>query len=182
MTLQQRIHEIAKSKGFWDHSPNVGQLVMLIVSELGEALEAHRKGRFSQRYLNINVLPFALDHPEYPKWFEKNVKDTFEDELADAYIRILDMAEGFKITATKGEIEYKNVDMDNVGDRLLDITAGLVYLRPLFPWAASCPSLLAGVLYKLFHLSREFNFDIEMHIEMKLAYNQTRARLHGKKY
>lgn len=41
--LQKECHRIAKEKGFWDEGErNLGELLMLIVSELGEALEALR--------------------------------------------------------------------------------------------------------------------------------------------
>ncbi|MEI2422137.1 hypothetical protein V6O07_17795, partial [Arthrospira platensis SPKY2] len=41
------IHKNNKEKGFWDTEKNVGELLMLVVSELGEAMEAHRKSNFT---------------------------------------------------------------------------------------------------------------------------------------
>ena len=39
-------HSIAKEKGFWDKERNIGEALMLIVTELAEAMEAHRyRGR-----------------------------------------------------------------------------------------------------------------------------------------
>ena len=40
--IVKEIHETNKSKGFWDKDRNIGELLMLTVSELSEALEAHR--------------------------------------------------------------------------------------------------------------------------------------------
>lgn len=42
--LAQRLYEDAKEKGFWDQERNPGELLMLIVSELAEALEELRAG------------------------------------------------------------------------------------------------------------------------------------------
>jgi NTP pyrophosphatase (non-canonical NTP hydrolase) len=56
-------HSVAKSKGFWDEKKEIGTTLMLIVSELAEALEADRKGDF----------------------------DNFKEEIADTVIRIFDM-------------------------------------------------------------------------------------------
>ncbi len=42
--LAQLIHENAAAKGFWDGERNFGEMLMLIVSEAAEALEAHRNG------------------------------------------------------------------------------------------------------------------------------------------
>jgi NTP pyrophosphatase (non-canonical NTP hydrolase) len=76
--LSKQIYEANKEKGFWDKERNVGELLMLVTSELGEAMEAHRKGNFTN-----------------PKGTFQ--KDTFEDEIADAIIRLLDMAGGLNI-------------------------------------------------------------------------------------
>jgi NTP pyrophosphatase (non-canonical NTP hydrolase) len=70
------IHANAKAHGFWTGDPldrNVGEMIALIHSELSEALEGHRKNA-------------ADDHlPEF---------DSLTVELADAVIRILDLAAG----------------------------------------------------------------------------------------
>ncbi len=73
----------SKEKGFWENDRNVGEMLMLIVSELGEAVEAHRKG------------DMGLE-----------AKDTFEDELADTAIRLFDMCGGLGIDLEK-QIEWK---------------------------------------------------------------------------
>lgn len=125
----KQIHEVAKSKGFWDKERNVGELLMLCVSELGEAMEADRNGRKSENEFNKWSLTLdkiyndlGTDSKNHAlKFFEEHIKDTFEDEIADTIIR------------------------------LLDLCAGL-------------------------------NIDIEKHMQLKFAYNQTRERLHGKAY
>lgn len=74
--LSKEIYEENKAKGFWDSERNVGELLMLITSELSEGLEAHRKNQMD-------------DHlPKYPG---------LQVELADALIRILDMCGGLNI-------------------------------------------------------------------------------------
>ena len=63
MTINELIqvaHADAKAKGWWDEERNIGEALMLIVSECGEALEAHRNGRmgdlqqFDARYPERN--------------------------------------------------------------------------------------------------------------------------------
>ena len=63
---------------------NVGEALMLIVSEIGEAMEAHRQGHVVDPYIDISQTMDA-------EYFEHRVKDTVEDELADAVIRIFDL-------------------------------------------------------------------------------------------
>ena len=41
--MTELCHAIAKSKGFWDKPRNTGEALMLVVTELAEAMEAHRK-------------------------------------------------------------------------------------------------------------------------------------------
>jgi NTP pyrophosphatase (non-canonical NTP hydrolase) len=68
--LKHRAHTSAKEKGFWDNPPEIGTSLMLIVSELGEALEAYRNGN-----------PASEKIPEISH---------AEEELADVVIRIMD--------------------------------------------------------------------------------------------
>ena len=67
--LAQMCHKIAVEKGFWEKERNIGEALMLIVTELAEAMEAHR------------------------------VKDqeNFKEEIADTFIRLLDLCGGLKI-------------------------------------------------------------------------------------
>ena len=72
LTLQQwcdLCHSIAKEKGFWEKERNTGEALMLIVTELAEAMEGYRK----------------QDH------------DNFREELADTFIRLFDLCGGLKI-------------------------------------------------------------------------------------
>lgn len=79
----EQCYTASKEKGFWENDRNVGEMLMLIVSELGEAIEAHRSGKM------------GLEE-----------KDTFEDEIADTMIRIFDMCGGLGIDLEK-QIEWK---------------------------------------------------------------------------
>ena len=75
------------------HHLQTARRLALIQSEISEALEACRKGRYADReaFQKAGATKEA---------FEEYMKDSFEDELADALIRILELA------ATEG------IDMD----------------------------------------------------------------------
>lgn len=82
-----------------DKNKNFGELLMLITSELGEALEADRKDK------RANVEAFKsgckLDNGSFERsLFKTHIKDTVEDEIADSLIRILDLC------------GYYNIDID----------------------------------------------------------------------
>jgi NTP pyrophosphatase (non-canonical NTP hydrolase) len=73
----------AKKRGFYETAENkmISSKLMLIVSELGEALEALRHDTRCKK------LPARYSK----RVFLKTVKDTFEDEIADTIIRIFDL-------------------------------------------------------------------------------------------
>ncbi len=79
--MAARVHGIAASKGFHDKPRNIGECLMLIVSELGEALEAMRAGN-----------PPCEKCPEI---------SAFDEEMADATIRILDTCHEFGVDLDK---------------------------------------------------------------------------------
>jgi hypothetical protein len=82
------IHANAMEKGFWEED-RISEKLMLIVSELSEALEADRH---NNHYKGIIKMVLLEEKELFNHIFERTVKDTFEDELADAFIRILDLA------------------------------------------------------------------------------------------
>jgi len=91
----REIFKANKEKGFWDNERNTGEMLMLVVSELGEAMEALRKGKKADlvNYLNVT----RADADLFDVSFKQYMKDTFEDEIADSIIRLLDMCGGLGI-------------------------------------------------------------------------------------
>ena len=80
MLLQDYCHGQARAAGWWtdlssgkDKERNVGEALMLVTTELAEALEGHRK---------------SLHDPHLPK------RDNYTVEIADALIRLFDLAGG----------------------------------------------------------------------------------------
>jgi NTP pyrophosphatase (non-canonical NTP hydrolase) len=87
--LAERIYRNAKKHGFHKRGENLPEKLMLIVSEVSEACEALRRGKRFEGSLRAGLRDFR-NLPEVV--FEADVKDTFEDEIADAIIRLLDLA------------------------------------------------------------------------------------------
>lgn len=87
----QKVNEFTKKMGFGDREHNVGEHLMLITSELGEALDAHRKGRYGVGLTNY-ILDKGTNKNFDKEKFETHIKDTLEDEVADTAIRLFDFA------------------------------------------------------------------------------------------
>lgn len=81
----------------------ISQKLMLIVSELGEALEANRKGKMESDIAGVDP-----NTHNFKQNFEEGVKDTFGDELADAQIRLLDLA-GWLNIPFEGHVKLKHL-------------------------------------------------------------------------
>jgi NTP pyrophosphatase (non-canonical NTP hydrolase) len=104
-------HGMAAGNGFWDEERNVSEMLMLIVSEVAEAQEALRKNFYADRsmvldlshdlVLNDQDEEFTYNTEDWKQHFEKHVKSSFEDELADVAIRLFDLCGGLKIDLEK---------------------------------------------------------------------------------
>ena len=163
MNLAKQHHEAMVAKGFWDN-PNLLERKMLIISELGEAIEAHRKGKIcnisssKKKEIGLSLINYSnpIDFLEY-------VKDTYEDELADVVLRTWDYM-GYI-----GQTEAPPIDVvlyENIGENLYYITEHVVMGR------------FQAALDILYSMSP----NMDWHIKMKIAFNTTRPHKHGKSY
>lgn len=86
------IHEANVKNGFRDGLCQKGTELMLVVSELSEALEADRKDRYADAFAFESALGSDMSDGRFMKAFEDNIKDSYEDEIADAMIRLFHIA------------------------------------------------------------------------------------------
>jgi NTP pyrophosphatase (non-canonical NTP hydrolase) len=161
-----------------DPHKNIGELLMLIVSELGEALEAHRCGRFAIS----KDAKTLLNNNGFNSWeffFEKDIKDTFEDEIADVFIRLFDLC-GYLGIEPNIKNAVKKIELDNVGEIFLYVCGLLAELH--IDCQTTKKDYLSIIISFFIYYSKEWNIDIEKHITAKMAYNKTRPPKHGKQY
>ena len=185
-SLAKEVYEANKLKGFHDKEHSNETLLMLVITELSEAVEADRKGkRALMTDFNEDV---SVKEIYFKQAFETYIKDTIEDELADSVIRLLDLAglRGIdleeRITswgipdnmqlehryANKpfAEQVYHIIHYYLMGDRLNENVEYFILFSIL------------NIESLCFILS----IDLWLHVELKLKYNQLRPYKHGKEY
>lgn len=209
----EKAHSAALSKGFYDcpqcegdgnkkfdgfseycvlcqqtgknQNKNIGELLMLVVSELGEALEAHRSGKFADQTIFDKILNNEMMEHTHNRLFELKIKDTFEDELADVFIRLFDLCGYLKLDSKVIQHVFDNglyytFEDINVGELFFTfINHELGRLYNINTRSAGCMGETLAYLYMVCQI---LNIPIEKHIQSKMEYNETRDYKHGKEY
>ena len=180
-------HQRSVAKGFWDVPHSVGHYLMLVVSELSEAVEADRIGKWAKLDPDtIDTLQRIAGAP-YAQEFLREVKDRVEDEIADAVIRLLDLL-GWMLKDRA--LSEKEVETD-LGVSAFYIAGEMTLADALWPIVqeACCHCGKYAHRYAILYaikslelLCDHLGIDLMAHIELKLKYNATRPALHGKKY
>lgn len=183
--LKDRAYKTAIAHGFHkDVMPDVYWLG-LVMSEMGEAINADRKG------LHANIKGFDADISvgcSFSARYEWNIKDSLEDELSDIVIRLLDFA-GLK----KYELDIASIDHVVSNNALLAFS---VYKLPgmLFSMIGtlsdafdegilgSCVSMVINILSDCFEKMTGSDKDLWWFVDQKMKYNELRPMLNGKKY
>ena len=180
--LRDRVYKNSCKHG-WHLKEHVKpHYIMLIITELSEAVNADRKGKYAQRLMfEKNIDTPQIDPDGHWKFcFESFIKDTVEDELADAVIRILDFISVYKNEAcdfTKVDMKYilsasqHNVDKYDLPELIYTVVV-----------AFDRGKSIRLILNCIFSIAKRYNIDLLWHIEQKMKYNEMRPYKHGKKY
>lgn len=175
------VHCNAIEKGFWD-VVDYQKFLGLVISEKGEAIEARREERYS------NYVEYENSELGFLDSYENHIKNTYQDEIADIYIRILDLCGHFGINIESRE-PYKNL-IPNTNDIYANLNLVSYYisrishheivkgeLKPFLIEIEFVKSLM--VVERLAELS---GINLAWHVSNKMAYNAQREYKHGKKF
>lgn len=188
--LIKRAYEMACEHGFHDKELSVEHCLMLVITEVSEMVEADRKGKYASKSLYVREIntrqPENLKAAHKRFCFDTFIKDSFEDEMADACIRLYDAAGAFGIRFRKSQlnVEMDDIYYDYVAPKTLPEKAFLLcgVIMRAGDGGERLDGIIGSALNLLELMAEEMGVDLFWYIEKKMEYNETRKRLHGKKY
>lgn len=182
--LKEKAHTWAVGHGFYDEIKPDAFYLGLVMSEAGEAINADQRG------LHADVKGFRADATKgigLKERFEKNIKDTVEDEIADIVIRLLDFAgmKGFELNFEE------NIESSFTVSKVLK-REGLPSVLLQLNWALgeafnddeleAYVSVFVSILSDCFESMTGSDKGLWWFVKQKMRYNDLRPRLNGKKY
>ena len=190
--LRNQAYQCAVEHGWHEEKLSNEHFLCLVISELMEAVEADRKGitscdvRFNKD-MEYLIREFKIYGESYDKAFieifNRCIKDSVENELADACIRLLDLA-GLR------NVDFGEVDVDELkcSEGFFDWT----FTESIYSIVSdmtnqgyiethSFESHLRVSLMVVMSFCVKKNIDIFWHIDQKMKYNELRSYKHGGK-
>lgn len=175
--LRDLAYKNAVAHGWHEENLSDEHFLCLVISELMEAVEADRKGMHANRDIfEYYMKQRRRDDDEFIYAFKHDIKDSVEDELSDACIRLLDLAglRGYDLDS----FDYEGSDTEDYSD--MSFTESMfricTYVTDNF-----YRDELYILLNEIFAFCRDRNIDIFWHIKQKMKYNELRPYKHGDK-
>ena len=182
--LKERAYKTAVAHGFHEEEKPDAYWLGLAMSEMGEAINADRKGR------HADTKRFEEKSGEwlFEVSFHVYIKDSVEDELADIIIWLLDFA-GMKGYELRVDLDYLQINrslllvikkcaLPGILFQLISALSNAFYNDLTEPGINS----LIGFFSSHFETMTGSDHDLWWFVKQKMAYNELRPMLNGKKY
>lgn len=186
--LMTKAYENAKAKGFYEPDLDINKALMLIITEMGEAIQASRHDRHGSIEGYNTYLEVSDEHTAY----EESLEGTVESEFADIAIRIMSLLGWYdsqKViclmndTEIRKTEEYHKVEFEHGNYSLPDAMYLIITRMTYFPFSCSPAWMntlrLQEILVMVFALVHIEGIDLVEHIKLKMQYNESRPYLHG---
>lgn len=195
-SLAEDAFKIADKYGFYPEDTDISTALMLIITEMSEAVQADRKNRHGSIEDYESEIQMGRD---FPAAYKNALEGTVESEFADIAIRILSLL-GWINSKTPIKLKSDSILADDYGIGKIQlkvqntinkgsIAKDLYRLNGHFSrfvdnescsWFVS--DTLQEILMKVFAIAHNHNIDLMEHIKLKMKYNESRPYLHGCKY
>lgn len=185
----ERAYNNAVKHGWHEEKKPTAHWVMMISTEVTEAVQADRNGRYMDD-LDKSGLDCVIANDNHgglvEKFYGEHIEGTVESELADICIRLFDFM-GLMKTKVREKYEYSEEEVEICDIR--DFTINAFFLSKNILSFISCnnPSILEiyfeRIIISTFAWAESLGIDLVQHINLKMRYNETREYHHGgKKY
>ena len=184
--LIERAYTCACVHGFHEEEKSVEHWMMLALSEVGEIVEADRKSNHS------DLVDFNASFLSFIDSFKKYVKDSVEDEMADVCIRLYDLC---GIKGIEPVVFYEDKYVKAMRDTFKELMGDKSLCERCYSLSAilcraengniredELPSIIGAALCFVWCMAEDMGIDLLRHIELKMSYNESREKRHGKKY
>ena len=171
--LRDEAYSIAKANGWHEEEHSDEHWIMLVISEISEAVQADRKNL----HADVEAFKKYEEIIDFKENFERQIKNTVEDELSDVVIRCLDLA-GLRSISLCSVVTTDHEFKD------------YLFNMPFFKFAYdSCCFLINDcaedavktTISSVYRYCRHHSIDLDFFIRTKMKYNRLRGYHHGEK-
>ena len=187
--LRDEAYSIAKANGWHEEEHSDSHWLILIITEIAEAVQADRKDKHAdvdqfkeyQTYYGSFLPSKETLEIRFREDFEEYIKNSVEDELGDVIIRCLDLCGVKGLDAYTVNVEFPS-GMDGFTDRMYFVCRQLTD-RILTADSLTLGFVLSQTMSYIVEHCRRKDIDLYFFIRTKMNYNRLRGYHHGgKKY
>lgn len=175
--LRDKAYQCAIAHGWHEEEHSNEHWLCLIISELMEAVQSDRIGKRAGR----------KEFESFPSHISFNlfIKDSVEDELADAVIRLLDLAglRGIDLNLAMKDLNNNIDDMSEAckDETFIESIYAISTLPARYDGLYDFPTTVNDMIMSVFELAKYIGIDLLWHIEQKMKYNELRPYKHSNK-
>ena len=185
--LRDEAYSIAKENGWHEEEHSDSHWLMLVITEIAEAVQADRKNKHAdiasfkeyQTYYGSFLPSKETLEIRFREDFEEYIKNTVEDELGDVIIRCLDLCGVKGLNAYTVNVEFPS-GMDGFTDRMYFVCRQLTD-RILTADSVTLEFVLSQTMSYIVEHCRRKGIDLDFFIRTKMKYNRLRGYKHGGK-
>ena len=171
--LRDEAYSIAKANGWHEEEHSDEHYIMLIITEIAEAVQADRKNLRARKDYFLESMKSGDYEFMFPVYFEKYIKNSLEDELSDIVIRCLDLA---GLRGVKFDDDFEP-DSPATGDTLTEdaFWTCAAITDVYYPLRTRLESVISFAIER----SLMAGIDLGFFIRTKMKYNRLRGYKHG---
>lgn len=187
--LKVKAHSNAVKHGFWEKRLSNEHCLMLVITEIGELIEADRSNKrrakvdWFNKKMKTSIICRGLDpniskERGYEVAYNETIKGSIEEEFADIAIRLFDLAGALGIDFDKMNPcrYYRAFDKFSFTENAFALCKGL---------SRDVIGIEKRIQFGIEYVKKwaeSLNVDLVWHIEQKMKYNENRPTMHDKEY